>query len=185
MFSKEPNLYIGGKRYYGTLFGFIITIIAVLICFICGAYFIYEMFDTKNVSSVTSVKHPSNPLSINFTSDKFYFTFALEDPNTYVNVFDESIYTVNGFYKIATRHEDGNISWESYPVELEPCQIEKFNPRYYGLFLKRNIHKKYCVKNFTYNIEGTYLHDKYSFLIFNFYQCKNTTMNPIKCKSQE
>ena len=67
MFSKEPNLYIGGKRYYGTLFGFIITIIAVLICFICGAYFIYEMFDTKNVSSVTSVKHPSNPLSINFT----------------------------------------------------------------------------------------------------------------------
>ena len=167
MFSKEPNLYIGGKRYYGTLFGFIITIIAVLICFICGAYFIYEMFDTKNVSSVTSVKHPSNPLSINFTSDKFYFTFALEDPNTYVNVFDESIYTVNGFYK--TRHEDGNISWESYPVELEPCQIEKFNPRYYGLFLKRTIHKKYCVKNFTYNIEGTYLHDKYSFLIFNFY----------------
>ena len=34
-------------------------------------------------------------------------------------------------------------------------------------------------------MEGTYLHDKYSFLIFNFYQCKNTTMNPIKCKSQE
>ena len=47
------------------------------------------------------------------------------------------------------------------------------------------MHKKYCVKNFTYNIEGTYLHDKYSFLIFNFYQCKNTTINPKKCKAQE
>lgn len=115
MFSKEPNLCIRGKRYYGTLFGFIITIITILICVICGAYFIYEMFDTKNVSSVTSGKHPSNPLSINFTSDKFYFTFELEDPNTYVNVFDKSIYTVNGFYKIDIRHEDGNITWESYP----------------------------------------------------------------------
>lgn len=53
------------------------------------------------------------------------------------------------------------------------------------MFAKRKIETMYCVKNFTYNIEGTFLHDKYSFLIFDFYQCVNSTKNNNKCKPQE
>ena len=92
MFGREPSLYIGGHKYYGTFFGLLITIIAIIAYCICSGYFILEMFNTKTVSSFTSVQNPSVPLSINFTSDKFYFTFAFEDPHTYLTVLDESIY---------------------------------------------------------------------------------------------
>lgn len=63
--------------------------------------------------------------------------------------------------------------------------MSKFNKRYQKLFEKRKFNNLYCVKNFTYNIYGTFLHDKYSFLIFDFYQCKNSTSNGNKCKPQE
>lgn len=185
MFGKEPTLYIAGQDYYGTFFGLFTTIIAILAYCVCSGYFIIEMFDKQNVSSFTSVQNPTVPLSINFTSDKFYFTFAIEDPITYDTVLDESIYTVDAVYKIATRQNDGNLKWESYPVELEPCQLSKFNKKYQTMFSKRNVQHKYCIKNFTYNIEGTFLHDKYSFVMFDFYQCKNTTENKKKCKPQE
>ena len=43
----------------------------------------------------------------------------------------------------------------------------------------------YCVKFLNYTIEGIFLHDKYSFIKFDFYQCVNTTNNGNKCKPKE
>ena len=184
MFGREPCLYIGGQDYYGTIFGLIITIIAIIAYCACSGYFILEMFNTQNVSSFTSVQNPSIPLGINFTSEQFYFGFAIQDPNTYEFVLDESIYTVDAVYKIATRQNDGSIKWEIYPVDLEPCELTKFNKKYQEMFSKRNVETMYCVSNFTYRIEGTFLHDKYSFLMFDFYECNNKTNN-YTCKSQD
>ena len=185
MFGATPTFYIDKKKKSGTICGLLITILAFFSYFACGIYYISDIFDKSNVKSYISVRNPSNPLSINFTSDKFYFGFAIQDPVTYDFILDESIYYVNAFYKIATRQEDGNFAWEVEPVELEPCQSSKFNSRYQELFEKRNVNNLYCIKNFTYNIEGTFLHDKYSFITFDFYQCKNTTDNDNKCKPQD
>ena len=139
MYGEEPSLYIGGQDYYGTFFGLITTIISLISYFICSVYFILEMLDTSNVSSFTSVQNPSTPLSINFTSNKFYFTFSLQDPKTYDTILDESIYTVKAEYKIATRNNNGTIQWENSPIEIEPCQLSKFNKKYQSLFEKRNL----------------------------------------------
>ena len=98
------------------------------------------------------------------SSDRFYFGFAIQDPKTYEFILDESIYTIDSMYKIATRQEDGTIKWESYPVELESCELTKFPKSYQEMFAKRKVENMYCVKNFTYSIEGTFLYDKYSFL---------------------
>lgn len=185
MFGREPCLYIGGKDFYGTGFGLLISIIAIIAMCVCSLYFIIEMFDTQNVSSFTSVQNPSKPLAINFTSDKFYFGLAIQDPITYDFVLDETIYRIEASYKVATRKEDGLLAWEETPVEIEPCVLDKFNSKYREIFEKRNVQKMYCVKNFNHTIEGTFLHDKYSFIMFDFYQCKNTTENNNKCKPQE
>ena len=185
MFGSSPTLYIEGKESFGTIFGLIITILALISYFVCGIYFVLEMFDKSNVNSFTSVQNPTKPLAINFTSDKFYFGFAIQDPYTYDFVLDESIYYVTASFKVATRLENGTLDWQTHPVELERCQIDKFNKRYKELFEKRNIQNLYCVSNFSHTIEGTFLHDKYSFLMFDFYQCKNTTENGNKCKPQD
>lgn len=185
IFGTIPIFYIDKKKKSGTICGLLITILAFFAYFACGIYYFSDIFDKTNVKSYTSVRNPTIPLSINFTSDKFYFGFAIQDPISYGFILDESIYYVKAFYKVATRQEDGNFSWEVEPVELERCQSSKFNSRYKELFEKRNINNLYCIKNFTYNIEGTFLHDKYSFIIFDFYQCKNSTENGNKCKPQE
>lgn len=184
MFGTTPTFYFNKKKKNGTIFGLLVTMLALFSYFTCGIYYISEMFDKSNVKSYTSVRNPTNPLSINFTSDKFYFGFAIQDPITYDFVRDESIYHVKASYKVATRQEDGNLAWEIEPVELEPCQLTKFNNKYKELFEKKNVTNLYCIKNFNYNIEGTFLHDKYSFITFDFYQCKNTTENGNKCKPQ-
>lgn len=181
LFSKSPTLYIGGKLYYGTIFGLFSTVLALMSYLICGIYFLLEMFDTKNVNSFTSVQNPSTPQSIPFTSEKFYFGFGVQHPKTYEFFLDESIYNIKAYYKIATRNEEG-FEWENSEVELEPCNISKFNTRYQKIFGKRKLNNMYCVKNFTYIIEGTYLQDKYSFLMFDFYRCQNSTENGNKCK---
>lgn len=185
MFGREPCLYIGGKDFYGTGFGLLISIIAMIAMCVCSLYFIIEMFDTQNVSSFTSVQNPSKPLAINFTSDKFYFGLAIQDPITYDFVLDETIYRIEASYKVATRKEDGLLAWEETPVEIEPCVLDKFNSKYREIFEKRNVQKMYCVKNFNHTIEGTFLHDKYSFIMFDFFKCENTTENGNKCKPKE
>lgn len=185
MFGRGPTLYIESKEMFGTIFGLIITILALISYFVCGIYFVLEMFDKSNVNSFTSVQNPTKPLSINFTSDKFYFGFAIQDPYTYDFVLDESIYYVSASYKVGTRLKNGTLQWKVYPVDLETCKISKFNQKYTKLFEKRDLNNLYCITNFSYNIEGTYLHDNYSFLMFDFYQCKNTTENGNKCKPQD
>ena len=142
------------------------------------------MFDKSNFTTVISTINPKDPLSINFTNEFFYFGMALEDPVTYDFVLNESIYTVNATYRRGARDSNGITQWEEYPVELESCKLEKFPTKYQDLFRKKNLKNMYCVKNFTYTIEGTFLHDVYSFLLFNFYQCKNTTYSQ-KCKSNK
>ena len=151
LYGANATIYVGGYGTHGTKYGLNVTILALLTCFICGVYFILEMFDTKKVNSFSSVINPSKPLSINFTSEIFYFGFAIQDPVTYDFILDESIYTVKGSYKIATKGINGSFVWETYPVELEPCQIHKFPQRYQKLFEKRDVNNMYCVKNFTYN----------------------------------
>lgn len=185
MFGKQPTWYIGGQAFYGTIFGLIISIFALLTICVCSLYFIIEMFDTKNVNSYTSVDNPAEPLSIQLTSDKFYLALALEDPKTYNFIFDESIYTITAEYRVATREQNGTISWIEEPVELAPCEIEKFPKNYQTIFSTRSVNHMYCVKFLNYTIEGTFLHDKYSFIKFDFYQCVNTTKNGNKCKPKD
>ena len=143
------------------------------------------MFDTKNVISYTSVQHPSTPLSVHFTSDKFYLGISIEDPKTYEYIIDESIYYIEAHYKVGTRLNDGSLEWKETPIELEPCHLEKFHTKYQTIFSKRALSNMYCIKNFNHTIEGTFLDDKYSFIMFNFYKCENNTKNGNKCKSKE
>ena len=185
VFGFKPFLYVKGKKYYTTFYGFIVSFICFASILSISLYFLVQMFDKSNFSSVFSTINPEIPLSINFTNDKFYFGIALEDPITYDFVLDESIYHLEASYKRGVRQVDGSVKWEDHPVELEKCELNKFPKRYQSLFVKRNLNHMYCVKNFTYNIEGTFLHDVYSFLMFNFYQCKNSSLNGNKCKPIE
>lgn len=184
MFGTVPSLYIGGKDFYATTFGFFISVLVLLGIGVCSIYFIIEMFDTQNVTSFTSVQNPSTPLAINFTSDKFYFGLGIQDPETYEFILDESIYSIKATYKVAEREKNGTLTWKESPVEIEPCQLGNFPQNYRELFSRRSVEKMYCVKNFEYRIEGTFLHDKYSLIMFDFYQCENKTSNN-KCKSKE
>ena len=183
-YSFKPFFYINGKKYYSTFFSVIISFICFSAIFAFIIYFLVDMFDKSNFTTVISTINPKDPLSINFTNEFFYFGMALEDPVTYDFVLNESIYTVNATYRRGARDSNGITQWEEYPVELESCKLEKFPTKYQDLFRKKNLKNMYCVKNFTYTIEGTFLHDVYSFLLFNFYQCKNTTYSQ-KCKSNK
>ena len=185
LYGFKPFFYINGNKYYSTLYGFIVTIFC-LICFIVVCiYFLIDMFNRNNFTIVTSTINPEKPLSITFSNETFYLGLGIQDPITYDFILDESIYWVEAVYKKASRLSNGSLQWEEEPVEVEECQLEKFPNKYRDLFTKRSVKNLYCVKNLKYKIEGTFLHDVYSFLLFNFYQCKNTTLNGNKCKSSD
>lgn len=48
LFGRNPSLYIEGRELFGTPFGLILTLVALVCYLVCGIYFILEMFDKTN-----------------------------------------------------------------------------------------------------------------------------------------
>ena len=133
LFGKDPKLYYKGnsKRvsYVGKIFTFLYVIIYI-------GFFLYKlirMLKKVDVTFYQTSTFTGETPSIYLDNELFYGGFALGDPNTLLTFVDERIYFPMAFFRVGKK--SGNIwSWETIPLEVERCKLEKFGVKYRDIF---------------------------------------------------
>ena len=128
--------------------------------------------------------NPEKPESIHLTNENFYLGFAIENPETYDTILDETIYYPKAYFKKAERY-NGNWNWANKTLELEPSKLDKFGSKYKQIFARKYLGLHYCFKEMNETLEGHFSYDKYSFFFISLFPCKNSTKNNNTCKPIE
>ena len=182
LFSKEIPLYFRGSDYYSTLFGRIATVAYIILYFILFVYFTFLGLLKRNGTFNSHETITQNLPNLTLNKDNLYFTFSLEDPDTYDNFIDDEIYYTEAYYKHGKRVGE-NWIWEQNKLETGPCEIEYFGDNYKEL-LKSKPYKYYsCIKNLNQSLFGNFVYDDYSLIYIQFFPCVNDSTR--HCKPQE
>lgn len=185
IFGKEAELYYKGKENKTTWIGFVFTILYAAIYIAFFIYKINRMLKKTDVIFYDTFAYTEEPPSIKITNENFYGGFALEDPETYDTIVDETIYFPKAYFKVAVRN-DTNWEWTVKEVELERCKLEKFGKKYQEKFKKKSMKDFYCFKEMDETLEGNFSYDLYSLFFISFFPCVNDTeKNNNHCKPIE
>ena len=183
IFDKSFDLYYKGKNKKTTYIGSIFTIIYGLIYFLFFLFKIVRMINKRDITFYDTFANLEEIPEIDLSNENFYGGFALQNPETYDNFIDETIYYPKAYYKIG-KLEGENWIWSIKEIELEICQLEKFGSSYQDKFKNKKLNNSYCFKKVEDKLFGHFSYDYYSFFFVQFFPCMNSTNNN-NCKTKE
>ena len=182
-FGKDPELYYKGKNKKSTLIGRVFTVLYILIYIAFFLYKLIRMLKKIDVTFYQNTAFTGDIPSIHLTNEIFYGGFALSNARTLQPFIDETIYFIDLQFRTGQRINN-NWNWKIERLELEVCNLEKFNPKYYDLFKDKPLSNMYCPKEMDLILQGHTTYDVYSYFYVGFYPCVNTTTKKI-CKPPE
>ena len=186
MFGYDISLYFNGNIKEGTLFGIISTILYIFIYIIITGYYLLEIISRKYISFSFSTINHEDAVSITLSKDLFGLNFALQDPITYRDYIDETIYSIEVIHATAKRDPiSQEFSWIYEKLQAGPCSLDMFGKDNQHFF-KDGYYNKYCIYDINNkNLTGHFVFDYYSEIVIKFFPCINTTENNNHCKSKE
>jgi len=176
MYGQKPQLNIDKNESFKTPFGSLLTILSVITSILALSYFSTELFNVSNPKLVYSVKNIFRPPRINLNNTNYGFAFGLQNPFTYDQFVDESVYRAEAYHMTGKRSPSG-FDWSVEKLELETCNINKFPEDYHKLYIDLPMANLYCLKNTSFSLFGTFLNDDYQYIILKLFECKNKTNN--------
>ena len=176
-FGKEPELYYKGKEKRVSWIGRIFTFIFFALYVIIFVYKFIKMIQKEEGTFLETISNNGEIPSIQLTNKNFYGGFALCDPP----LIDETIYYPKLEFRRGERIS-GEWVWESKEIELERCQLSKFDRRYWDLFRDKPINDLYCIKDLNETLEGYSHREKYSYFYLTLHACNVTTKDGRECK---
>ena len=177
-YSITPNFKVKRQDNFKTSFGSVLSIFTIFFTLISLLYFYVLLIDDKNPRLLFSIKNLSNPPLTKFDINNFGFGFSLQDPFTYDQFIDETIYHPLVFQMTGTRVSVGNATvfeWSVVPVELVECSINKFPKEYHTIMKDLPFKDYYCMKDPTFDLAGTFLNSQYKYLMIKLFECRNAT----------
>jgi len=184
LFSRKLELYYNGKPEKTSRIGTLFTLIYISIFLTIFIYKFIKMNEKDNGTFYVTYTYEKEPPSIQLSNENFYGGFALENPETYDEFIDETIYYPKAYYKKAERYGK-SWKWFVEELELEKCQIEKFGPLHRDKFKGKELNNFYCFKEVNETLIGHYSYDNYSLFFISFFPCVNSTENNNHCKPIE
>ena len=181
LFSKSPDIYYKGKPQKSSIFGRILTIAYGIIY---AAFFIYKIIRMAlkiDVSFIETQTWTGEIPKLELNNNHFYGGFALLNPLLMKPFIDESIYYVEATFVTGIKKDSqSDFEWDYKPLEVEPCQLEKFGEDFRELF-KGKIDGLYCLKDVNVTIQGHTTLDAYSYFYVEFFPCVNGKRNRNNC----
>jgi len=183
LFGKDPELYYKGRSKKSSLIGRIFTVLYILIYLAFFAYKLYRMIIKVDVTFYQTTAYTGEVPSIHLTNEIFYGGFALSKGQSLEPFIDETIYYINAQFRTGQKIANA-WNWKVQLIELEICNISKFNPKYYDIFKDKPLKNMYCPKDIDMLLQGHTTYDVYSYFYVGFYPCVNTTTKQ-NCKPPE
>ena len=186
MFGRGAKLYFNKESQKSSILGIILTI---LYCFLYGYLFIHKfirMYRNLDVNSYDISTYISSDPSVNLTKDIFYGGFALEHPETYDFIRDETIYYPKAFFIELSQKQGKWIPIRKVEVELVNCTKDRFGEKFKEVYENNtSINNAYCFSTMNETLEGHFSLGHYSYFFIQLFPCKNTTENNNHCKPRE
>ena len=188
IFAKKLGLFYNGREKIGSPFGFILTIIYILVSLFIFIYYTISIIRKDELQVHDSTEYSNSTPSINLNnSELFYFAFGVENAENASRFVDETIYRARAVYYYGKKNESGGAfnTIEYRDLKIEKCKVEKFGKNYQHLFTPGEFDDSYCVSNFDLTLIGGFIYDEFSCIRILIYPCKNTSDNNNHCKPQE
>ena len=177
-YSITPNFKVKRLDNFKTPFGCFLSIFTIFFTFVSFIYFFLLLIDDKSPRLIFSIQNLSNPPLTKLNLDNYGFGFSLQDPFTYDQFIDETIYHPLVYHMTGTRVVKGNATifeWSATPRELDKCKINKFPLDYHGIMKDLPFNDYYCMKDDYFDLEGTFLNTQYKYIVIKLSECKNIT----------
>ena len=183
LFGYNVGLYFNGSTKESTLFGIIFTIMYILSFIAVTIYYISEIFNRKNFSFSTSTLELEGAVSINLNKEIFALNFGLQDPITFAEYIDETIYNIKANLITGIRDPKTlDFSWNYEEIKTGPCSLDMFG-KDNQKFFKDGSKNRYCLYDIDKkSLTGNYIFGNYSRIVISFYPCINNTENNNHCK---
>ena len=185
IYSRRLSFFYKNKEKLGSTFGFILTVLYIIISFILFLVYFINTIRRKEFTAADSTIYPIEIPSIELNNNLFYLAFGLEHPTSLTRYIDERIYYPKVFY-IEKYKVDGEFKTSSTTfLNVERCDINKFGDRYKEMFGSKNLDNSYCLQDFNVTLEGGFKYDKMSLIKINIYPCINSSENNNHCKPKD
>ena len=176
LFGKTPELYYKGKSKKTSKFGFILTIIYILLYIAFLVYKLLRMVKRTDVTFYDTYAYKGFP-SIKLTNEEFYGGFSMG------YIVDETLYYPVAAFVSGVK-KNGIWDYAITYLEVEICQLEKFGSKYREIFKNQPLKNLYCLKNVNFTLEGYSNLDRFSFINVQVHPCINFTRDGRKCKNK-
>ena len=185
IFSRRISFYYRNKEKFGSLFGFILTMLYIVISLIIFLIYLVKTLKREEVTSSDSSIYTNEIPSININKELFYFSFGLDDPTKYESFIDESIYYPEVFYIEEIRKNGQFIKQSETLLDIEKCNYTKFGKQYEQLLDKEELNNSYCLKDLNLTLKGGLNYNFLSYIKINIYPCINNSENNNHCKPKD
>ena len=183
IFAKKISLFYNNKDKIGSYFGLILTILYIVSSLSIFIFFLVFTYQRKNFQVNDSMIYSHHIPTFKLNSpNSFYCIIGVSDKNN-SRYIDESIYRISVIYYNQYKDLNGDfIKKEILQLPIERCKKEKYKT---NVLNEIEFNNSYCMGDFDVNLIGESIHNNYSFIEIQIYQCINNTGNGNICKSQE
>lgn len=186
IYSKPIGFFYRDKERIGTVFGFILTILYLIICLSLFVFYTLTTINKSDMKVHDSFLYQKEAPEMKINSSYFYFAFGAENYLTgYTRFIDETIYypRVEYVHKV----KEGTIfkTIEKKSLNFERCKSEKFGKDYEDLLVNGELNNSYCINDLNLTLSGNFKFDKLSYIQINIHPCVNSTENNNHCKPKE
>lgn len=186
IYSKPIGFFYRDKERIGTVFGFILTILYLIICLSLFVFYTLTTINKSDMKVHDSFLYQKEAPEMKINSSYFYFAFGVENYLTgYTRFIDETIYypRVEYVHKV----KEGTIfkTIEKKSLNFERCKSEKFGKDYEDLLVNGELNNSYCINDLNLTLSGNFKFDKLSYIQINIHPCANSTENNNHCKPKE
>ena len=186
IFSKSIGFFYHDKEKIGSIIGFILTILYVIISLFLFFFYTLSTINKRDMKVHDSLLFQKDAPEMDINPDLFYFAFGVENYLTgYTRFIDETIYYPKVVYINKIKEGPNFIITEKRPLHFERCQEYKFGEDYQHLLVKGELNNSYCINDLNLTLAGNFKYDKLSYIKIGIYPCINTTENENHCKPKE
>ena len=183
IYSKSIGFFYNDKERIGSLFGFVLTVIYMILTLCLFIYYTLSTIKKSDIKVHDSLLYQKEAPEMNIDTDLFYFAFGVENYLTgYTRFIDETIYYPEVFFVNKIKEGTNFKTIENRHLNIERCKVEKFGKDYQNLLVNGELNNSYCIEDLNLTLAGNFKYNKLSYIKINIYPCVNSTKNNYHCK---